>query len=273
KYPEAKGEAGCSHRLFLVAYIIAAKYRCSVELAALLQEHRNSLLESRGNDHSNAAAKPRDRSMSASHMSTNNGSSSDNTSSQIHDRSDATEKKLWEARSHAELIFSNHEWVRLLSLGSFFRPPAARTSSLAGSTSSPSTSPSTPTPSSSAIATASGSNSVAATARTSPTQPMVQRTSSSSEPKPLPIQSTPFVASSSPSCDTKTYSSSSQNAPMLTPATPTPSSSLSMTSSILQVEDLDRMETEFLTFLDYDLSTRSQDLDTCWSLLVGNKEF
>ena len=52
----------------------------------------------------------------------------------------------------------------------------------------------------------------------------------------------------------------------------TASSSQTGAGSILQVEDLDRMEAEFLTFLNFDLATMSHDLETCWNLLVGKKE-
>ncbi|KAF8978293.1 hypothetical protein BGZ52_006191, partial [Haplosporangium bisporale] len=50
----------------------------------------------------------------------------------------------------------------------------------------------------------------------------------------------------------------------VTPATP---GTLTPAGAILQVEDLDRMESEFLTFLKGDLATMSHDLETCWNLL------
>ncbi|KAG0367371.1 hypothetical protein BGZ54_003971 [Gamsiella multidivaricata] len=252
KYPEAKGEAGCSHRLFLVAYIIAEKYRCSVELATLLQEHHNHLteLELRGRDQSHT-------------------SSLENTTGPELD--DAIEERILKVQSNAELIFSNHEWVRLLNLGSFFRPPPAPTASM---------------PSSAAKATA---GNMAGVARTSPAQPMVRSMpcpsgSIESEPLPLPIQSSPAVAVPG---DTNTVTAANHNS-VKNASLPSPAPSSAGTqggtpmptpkalplqvpqTSILQVEDLDRMETEFLTFLDFDLSTRGQDLDTCWNLLVGN---
>ncbi|KAF9907589.1 hypothetical protein EC991_010801 [Linnemannia zychae] len=88
-----------------------------------------------------------------------------------------------------------------------------------------------------------------------------------SEPKPLPIQSAPTTtADETIKQQTSSPPSSTSSSPS-TALPPTPAAP----SSILQVEDLDRMEAEFLTFLDYDLAARSQDLDTCWGLLVGNK--
>ncbi|KAI1302165.1 hypothetical protein EDD11_005656 [Mortierella claussenii] len=272
KYPEAKGEAGCSHRLFLVAYILAAKYRCSVELAALLQEHNNHIIDREVQELERLADDDGSDNSSDNTMSRRNSTNVNN---------DLTEQRLWEARSRAELIFSNHEWVRLLSLGSFFRPP-----------STPQASPTSP---SSAVAGETGvgiaaklSLNAAASARISPTQPMhVQAHPSTStlspssgdfkpEPKPLPIQSTPLPIASTTSAFVS--SDTTKNTPAPTskvaskPAALPQSAPITWTSSILQVEDLDRMEAEFLTFLDFDLSTKSPDLDTCWSLLVGSKE-
>ncbi|KAG0091871.1 hypothetical protein BGZ93_008639 [Podila epicladia] len=187
KYPEARGEPGCSHRLFLVAYIIASKYRCSVELAGMLQSSGASETNSEAGDGDvDGKGLPR-----KSEMETQN------------------QQESWDyARSKAKLILSNHEWIRLLRLGSFFRPPV-----------SPAT-PGATEEMTSIVSKVSTTTSV--TARTSPAQPMIRTSSSSSR----------------------------DGAP---------------------VEDLDRMETEFLTFLDYDLSTRSQDLNTCWNLLVGEQ--
>ncbi|KAG0267024.1 hypothetical protein BG011_009772 [Mortierella polycephala] len=171
-----------------------------------------------------------------------------------------------EIRARAELVFSNHEWVRLLSLGSFFRPPAA---------------PASPAPASYSGATTKTTLPV----RTSPTQPIVQPSrapaSYNEEPSPLPIQSlqscdkainaagstmiTPTKISTAPTSINTTATAVTSSA-----TTPTPASA--STSAILKVEDLDRMEAEFLTFLDFDLATKSQDLDTCWNLLVKNKQ-
>ncbi|KAF9578357.1 hypothetical protein BGW38_005881, partial [Lunasporangiospora selenospora] len=85
KCPEATGEAGCSHRVFLIAFIIAAKYRCSVELAPPSQPGDDMQEEERLEHHS------------------------------------------LEDRLNAELIFSNHAWVRLLNLGSFYRSSSTGT--------------------------------------------------------------------------------------------------------------------------------------------------
>ncbi|KAF9926719.1 hypothetical protein FBU30_003751 [Linnemannia zychae] len=164
------------------------------------------------------------------------------------------DQRINEARSRAEVILSNQSWVQLLSLGSFMRAmPVA----------------SQPT------------NTSLTSARTSPTQPMNRQvptditgtieSDSVVEAKPLPIQST-LTTSNSISVDsrpmenlaitqTQTLTPASNSSPVLPP------------SSVLQVDDLDRMESEFLTFLDYDLAARSQDLDTCWGLLVGNKSY
>ncbi|KAG0243450.1 hypothetical protein BGX31_010733 [Mortierella sp. GBA43] len=257
KYPEAKGEPGCSHRLFLVAYIIAAKYRCCVELAALLQEHEDHVIELENrrsrNDHGYNKHEHRGQGGESYYHSSYHSK---------HDLLDSTHKELvdrvFEARARAELILSNHEWVRLLCLGSFTRPSPSRFSTSAHA-------PGT------------------MAARTAPSQPMTQPGSPSSslvspKPEPLPIHS-PLP------CDTvrgnsahNVYHSAlaapGQVKPTLSspalPSSPPPSTPQTPTA-VFQVEDLDRMETEFLTFLDFDLSTRGQDLNTCWGLLVGSK--
>ncbi|KAF9183613.1 hypothetical protein BGZ50_004124 [Haplosporangium sp. Z 11] len=232
KYPEAKGEPGCSHRLFLVAFIIAAKFRICIELSSLLRAHREQMTESTSDD--KVLEMP------------------------------ATDA-IREIRARAELVFSNHEWVRLLSLGSFFRPPAA---------------PASPAPAPCSSAT----TKTILPVRSSPTQPIVQSSrapaSYKEEPSPLPIQSslscdkaintagstiiTPTKISTAPT------STNTTAATVTPPTTPTPTTA--STSAVLKVEDLDRMEAEFLTFLDFDLATKSQDLDTCWNLLVKNKQ-
>ncbi|KAF9571572.1 hypothetical protein EC968_000389 [Mortierella alpina] len=228
KYPEAKGEPGCSHRLFLVAYIIAAKYRCIVELAALMKQ----------SDHV---------------------SSADQDTDEIHDATPASsgdipskplEEQLSEARSRAELIFSNHEWVRLLSLGSFFRPLNSVVSGGGAVTST--------------TARDTDASKDSTTTTTLPTQPIDRSPCDDDalsvlqkpEPKSLLIQAVPSPG------DTKNEVKVGEGV-----TTPSPAP---MQATILQVEDLDRMEAEFLTFLSFDLSTRGQDIDTCWNLLVGN---
>ncbi|KAF9204592.1 hypothetical protein BGZ49_005109 [Haplosporangium sp. Z 27] len=278
KYPDAKGEAGCSLRLFLVAYIIAAKYRCSVELSAIIREH-DAYMHRRATGRNPMTP-----------MTPDNRSPQSTSESYEDDEAARMEQRLQEARSCAEAIHSNQEWVRLLSIGSFFRPPSAA--------------PSSATPSSF------GSAAAALSARTSPSEPMdrhthLQTSSGKPEPKPLPIQSTAPIQSTGTeslnvlSGHTKNVSMTNLNpvkrpiSPMhaITPTsataivmntTDTTNATTTMTAtttknttsptSILQIEDLDRMETEFLTFLDFDLSTKSQDLNTCWDLLVGNKE-
>ncbi|KAG0207291.1 hypothetical protein BGX28_001448 [Mortierella sp. GBA30] len=256
KYPEARGESGCSHRLFLVAYIIAAKYRCSVELMALQDEYLSQLREEdRDTDENSPSKLGGIEKVQATRASENTPITTIMT----------TEERLSEARSRAELILSNHEWVRLLNLGSFFRPlnPVSTTNKV------------TTTPIKRDV--------TISTVRTSPTQPTVRSPSNDTspgsarpEPKSLPIQSEPrtassFSTSSSPG-DTRNdakvdeIKSAAAAAATVAPQSPAPSH-----TTILQVEDLDRMEAEFLTFLGFDLSTRGQDLDTCWNLLVGNK--
>ncbi|KAF9955031.1 hypothetical protein BGZ72_004088 [Mortierella alpina] len=215
KYPEAKGEPGCSHRLFLVAYIIAAKYRCSVELAALIKESSNV----------DSAAEDRDETQDATSAACENI------------QSKPIEERLSEARSRAELIFSNHEWVRLLSFGSFFRPLNYVTVAATSTTAEDSTA---------GMATAKPIGRSPCDAPSATKKP---------EPKSLLIQAVP------PAGDTKNAVKVGEM------ATPTPAP---MQATILQVEDLDRMEAEFLTFLSFDLSTRGQDIDTCWNLLVGD---
>ncbi|KFH71551.1 hypothetical protein MVEG_01849 [Podila verticillata NRRL 6337] len=225
KYPEARGEPGCSHRLFLVAYIIAAKYRCSVELAGMLQKADCS-----GASETNSEA--------GDDINNNNKVPKSELEAQ-------NQQESWDyARSKAQMILSNHEWVRLLRLGSFFRPPIAPTTEVTEEALS---------------TTAVSKGATPVTARTSPAQPMVASSicrdgSPLSEPKPLPIQSRASQSEGSTPEGVRRVSTSSH-----------------ASSSILQVEDLDRMETEFLTFLDFDLSTRSQDLNTCWNLLVGEQ--
>ncbi|KAF9980896.1 hypothetical protein BGZ75_007860 [Mortierella antarctica] len=230
KYPEAKGEPGCSHRLFLVAYIIAAKYRCIVELAALIKE----------SDHVDSADEDADVSQDAIPAA-----------APAEDQCKPIEERLSEARSRAELIFSNHEWVRLLSLGSFFGP----LNSVAATTSNP----------------AKDKNASKVGETTVPTQPTARSscddalaaTQKQHEPKSLLIQAVPPAAAATAAVagDTKNEDKVGQG------VTPSPAP---MQTTILQVEDLDRMEAEFLTFLSFDLSTRQQDIDTCWNLLVGN---
>ncbi|KAF9114018.1 hypothetical protein BGX27_000284 [Mortierella sp. AM989] len=186
KYPEAKGEPGCSHRLFLVAFIIAAKYRCSVELSPPV---------------------PRDPEEQESNDS-------------IYDRDSFDPNQTLETRLNAALIFSNHAWVRLLNLGSFYRQPSSASAVTAGST----TDSQDQTP----------------------------------QGQPATVQSRSGSPAESPSRDTLPSLSS-----IINPAASSP------TTGMMQVEDLDRMETEFLTFLDFDLATLSHDLETCWNLLVG----
>ncbi|KAG0305563.1 hypothetical protein BGZ98_003940 [Dissophora globulifera] len=272
KYPEAKGEAGCSHRLFLVAYIIAAKYRCSVELAARLQEHNR-----------NAVPEYDD--------STNSGIDSSASSS----FSGATGPSSFSAAGS--------------SAGPSFGTAAESGVAPSKTTTTARTSPTQPMvrPRSGSVSTSGKPEPKSLPIQSTPFSTTDHRDDASPASR---LEETRGYGGGSPMITTTTANHNSvveggmQNASrsvgegtmMLTPVTPSSSSALSTSSgstpstpstssvssvaaavaansSILQVEDLDRMETEFLTFLDFDLLTRSQDLDTCWGLLVGNKEF
>ncbi|KAI7828614.1 hypothetical protein BC939DRAFT_526701 [Gamsiella multidivaricata] len=206
KHPEARGEPGCSHRLFLVAFIIAAKYRCSVELAPPGPENQGE----EGEDGQDRGGRPDEISTDGPFF---------------------TDAATSEQTLEAELIFSNSAWVRLLNLGSFYRQPQSTTAPDAATARSTTTSPTSPAQS--------GSDH----AQTRQSQP--------------PSQSPP--SSSANGTQPPSISSIIQ---------PVPSSS---PGGMLQVEDLDRMEAEFLTFLNFDLATMSHDLETCWNLLAGKK--
>ncbi|GJJ72229.1 hypothetical protein EMPS_04586 [Entomortierella parvispora] len=225
KYPEAKGEPGCSHRLFLVAYIIAAKYRCSVELSKADPPHCPN---------GEITPPPQENPAEFDGMSL-------------------------ESRLHAELIFSNHAWVRLLNLGSFQARPVLS-----------STSPN-------------GGQILPIHARSSVTTPMLDSTVSSPSLPPLasPSLSISTTTTSSMSVDAQSPMTPTQNSSGVTVQLPSVSTILPhhhqhhqqqqqpAPSTLLQVEDLDRMEAEFLTFLNFDLATLDHDLETCWNLLVG----
>ncbi|KAF9294295.1 hypothetical protein BGZ88_004117 [Linnemannia elongata] len=241
KNPDAKGEQGCSHRLFLIAFIIAAKYRCSVALSPPLHPHES---ESENSLYYDPPVVPEE---------------------------DNEEQQSLESRLNSELIFSNHAWVRLLNLGSFARTPATPTSAASGNTGngrgqtlpisssaggqhqhqqqalSPYMSSSVPpSPQVSEISTMTSNTSV-------PTTPTQGQT-------PTQAQTQPQLQSLSSIMHSVTQNSSSS------------SSLANAAGSVLQVEDLDRMEAEFLTFLNFDLATMSHDLETCWNLLVGEKD-
>ncbi|KAF9579115.1 hypothetical protein BGW38_004770 [Lunasporangiospora selenospora] len=276
KYPEAKGEQGCSHRLFLVAYIIAAKYRCTVELASLMRECEHVLRRQfrDGTDNDNEQdeqdvynAPSRDY----EDLDQTTGDRSNGLENPLkaalkqHRRKEGRDaiQELKDALARAEVVFSNYEWVRLLSLGSFFRPPAP-----------PASTPTLTQP----VTTASNKSMYAS----DPTLVAVKTEEDDSITRPLkpsakslPINASPRAReedSDQNDCGFKKLKvDTSAFRAMTAPAMATPLTASAMTSGLLQVEDLDRMEAEFLTFLDFDLCSRSQDLDTCWSLLVGNK--
>ncbi|KAG0050768.1 hypothetical protein BGZ83_004457 [Gryganskiella cystojenkinii] len=225
KYPEAKGEPGCSHRLFLVAFIIAAKYRCSVELAAAAPPHRPD-----------------------------GDSPSPEEKEQIELEAEQQQELSLEARLNAELIFSNHAWVRLLNLGSFqVRSISSASSNHPGQM-------------------------LPIHARSSVAQMNSAVSSPSVPPLASPTLSVSTTTTSATSTDglspiTPTYNNTSGGVSIQLPSVatniPSPSPSPVSPSTILQVEDLDRMEAEFLTFLNFDLGTLDHDLETCWNLLVG----
>ncbi|KAF9352822.1 hypothetical protein BGX34_011951 [Mortierella sp. NVP85] len=267
KYPEEKGEAGCSQRLFLVAYIIAAKYRCSVELAVLLQENEDFAVELERRQQSG-------RDPAYQHEYTKAG----------RDQDDLVERVL-KARSRAELIFSNHEWVRLLCLGSFFRPPPPPSSSTQHQQQQQQhqhQQQQQQQPQDQQRSFAAGALMKRSPSSQITTQPSSPASLASPKPEPLPCDtyrsgslahpaphSHPYPVASSTAAPTPIRSSMASSPSLPSPA-PSPLTPLAPSSSspILRVEDLDRMETEFLTFLDFDLSARSHDLRTCWSLLV-----
>ncbi|KAG0202820.1 hypothetical protein BGX28_004769 [Mortierella sp. GBA30] len=213
KYPDAKGEPGCSHRLFLVAFIIAAKYRCSVELSPPMSQEAD-------NDSQKPLIDSNDDYRGSSPLTA---------------ESEGPMASL-EARLNAELIFSNHAWVRLLNLGSFYRPPLP----------------------SAASAPANAANQMphsAPSGTATHSQTTTQEQSRYSQPsQPAHSQQLPSLAS------------------IINPAPISSSIPVSANNGILQVEDLDRMEAEFLRFLNFDLAAMSHDLETCWNLLVGKKE-
>ncbi|KAF9347309.1 hypothetical protein BGX34_003247 [Mortierella sp. NVP85] len=194
KYPDVEGEPGCSFRLFLIAYIIAAKYRCSVELTPYPQQDADRAIQ----DKYDQTFSRSDRSMDYI-----DGYGEYATDGPISSKYAHSAEQNLEARLNAELIFSNHAWVRLLNHGLFYRQPTASSPAIGGAT---------PPPHDPTSTTIAG-------------QP-------------------PFLSSI-----IKSGSSTS-----------------------LDVADLDRMEAEFLKFLDFDLATESHDLKKCWDLVMGTKD-
>ncbi|KAF9912996.1 hypothetical protein EC991_005864 [Linnemannia zychae] len=222
KNPEAKGEPGCSHRLFLIAFIIAAKYRCSVALSP-----------------------------SQSQEATHSENSLFYDPPVVPEDDEEEEKLSLESRLNSELIFSNHAWVRLLNLGSFARIP---TSATGGS------GPTGQTPTSPMMTSV-------------PPSPQASETSTMASNTPVPTTptqgQTPTQAQPLQSLSSIMHSASGTSAGG---ASHSNNSSVSTAGTVLQVEDLDRMEAEFLTFLNFDLATMTHDLETCWNLLVGKKD-
>ncbi|KAK3814185.1 MAG: hypothetical protein J3Q66DRAFT_345836 [Benniella sp.] len=197
KYPDVEGEPGCSFRLFLIAYIIAAKYRCSVELTPSPQQ-----------DADRAIQEKYDQTFSHSDRSMDyiDGYGEYATDGPISSKYAYSAEQNLEARLNAELIFSNHAWVRLLNHGLFYRQPTASSPAIGGAT---------PPPHDPTSTTIAG-------------QP--------------PFLSSIIKSGSSPG------------------------------TTSLDVADLDRMEAEFLTFLEFDLATESHDLKKCWDLVMGTKD-
>ncbi|KAF9128403.1 hypothetical protein BG015_004350 [Linnemannia schmuckeri] len=227
KNPEAKGEQGCSHRLFLIAFIIAAKYRCSVALSPPLHSQESASESSLYYD------------------------------PPVVSEEDEEVEQTLESRLNSELIFSNHAWVRLLNLGSFARTPATPTSAGSGNISS------------------SGQHQQQASSpylsSSVPPSPQVSETSTMASNTPVPTTPTQGQTPTQAQQQPRQFQSLSSIMHSVTQN----SSSFSSTNaagSVLQVEDLDRMEAEFLTFLNFDLATMSHDLETCWNLLVGKKD-
>ncbi|KAF9124975.1 hypothetical protein BGW39_007762 [Mortierella sp. 14UC] len=235
KNPEAKGEPGCSHRLFLIAFIIAAKYRCSVALSP-----------------------------SQSQEATHSENSLFYDPPVVPEDDEVEEELSLESRLNSELIFSNHAWVRLLNLGSFARTPTSATggsgptgqilpiSSVSGqqqqTPASPMMTSVPPSPQASETSTMASNTPV-------PTTPTQGQTPAQAQPP----QSLSSIMQSTPSSSAGGASHSNNG-------------SVGAAGTVLQVEDLDRMEAEFLTFLNFDLATMTHDLETCWNLLVGKKD-
>ncbi|KAF9903481.1 hypothetical protein BX616_001624 [Lobosporangium transversale] len=239
KNKDAKGEAGCSHRLFLVAFIIAAKYRCSVELASPLTQDMDGFNQ----EHGSYGLEP-----SVDNRDNDNEYFVDGPLRPMSGVSTASTEQNLE-RSNAELIFSNDAWVRLLNLGSFYRQPI----------------PARPT----------------ANSRNQGSYHHSHHTQSSGSPNSRASSEQSMLGQPSPSATSlrvRTPSDLATQAPFHAQTSFPSNSSIinatnaSPTAAMLQVEDLDRMEAEFLTFLNYDLATMSHDLETCWNLLVGKKE-
>ncbi|KAG0379160.1 hypothetical protein BGX24_001509 [Mortierella sp. AD032] len=230
KNPEAKGEPGCSHRLFLIAFIIAAKYRCSVSLSPSQEESAQS-------ENSLFYDPP-----------------------VVPEEDESEEELSLETRLNAELIFSNHAWVRLLNLGSFARTPTSATN--AGG--SGPTGQTLPISSSGQQQRTPGSPMMTSV----PPSPQVSETSTLASNTPVPTTptqgQTPTQAQPPQSLSSIMHSS--------TGGASNANGSVGATGTMLQVEDLDRMEAEFLTFLNFDLATMTHDLETCWNLLVGKKD-
>ncbi|KAF9166429.1 hypothetical protein DFQ26_007915 [Actinomortierella ambigua] len=255
KYPEARGEAGCSHRLFLVAYIIAAKYRCSVELAHLASqlkemeieqelelERRQRILErgsqsQRNEDTDYDADEMRSRMTKKPKLDRSNhdddeynntvgdrrrismgAAPSDPSTEEWKARQTAMEKRLEQAEKLADLVFSNHAWTRLLNFGIFSLSP--------------------------------------------PVTPSAVNQSNTSTTTTTAIPAAPSTPHNHQHDNNNTHSSNATN-------TSNANNNSASNVTVLQVEDLDRMEVEFLTFLNCDLSALSHDLQTCWNLLVG----
>ncbi|KAF9331340.1 hypothetical protein BG006_005786 [Podila minutissima] len=146
-----------------------------------------------------------------------------------------------EERWNAEMVFSNHAWVRLLNLGSFHR-------------STPSSASPAPTASLVSDPRATDNRAVDEDRSGTSNQPTPSSTQSSRD-----MSSTLSSTPSMPSTNSDEASATSRRPSSATPATP---GTLTPAGAILQVEDLDRMESEFLTFLNGDLATMSHDLET-----------
>ncbi|KAG0317233.1 hypothetical protein BGZ97_005698 [Linnemannia gamsii] len=241
KNPEAKGEQGCSHRLFLIAFIIAAKYRCSVALSPpLSQESENSL-------YYDPPVVPEED-------------------------DEEEEQQSLESRLNSELIFSNHAWVRLLNLGSFARTPATPTSAGSGNTGSSGATLPISSSSSGGQQQYQHQQNSSPYLSSVPSSPQVSETSTMASNTPVPTTPTQGQTPNQAQQQPQQLQSLSSIMHSVTQSSSSPVSSSNAAGSVLQVEDLDRMEAEFLTFLNFDLATMSHDLETCWNLLVGKKD-
>ncbi|KAF9974303.1 hypothetical protein BGZ73_002290 [Actinomortierella ambigua] len=262
KYPEARGETGCSHRLFLVAYIIAAKYRCSVELAHLAsqlkemeieqelelerqQEQRRQQRSQRSRDDGNEEEEECESDERSSRMN-----KKPRLDQPVKEENGAEPMDVYERRQTSVPLSTtartiSEEWTARRTAMEKRLEQAEKLADLVFSNH----------------------------AWTRLLNFGIFSLSPPATPANVPAN-TPGAAASTPS--TTATTTTTTTTPMQSSLTTNMPNSITSTNTngassatVLQVEDLDRMEVEFLTFLNCDLSALSHDLQTCWNLLVG----